>query len=100
MATTATFRTNSTVSINTLKIQEGFKVSDSALEIVKNPKTGKFFFNLGTVRGAVTNKLTPQELAATYAATPHLVCVSILDTEDGSIPVLHKRGDNNVVANF
>ena len=100
MERTATFRANSTATVNTLKMQQGYKASDSVLEIIKNPDSGKFFFNLGTVRGAITSKLTPQELAATYAATPHLVCVSILDTEDGAIPVLHKRGDSNVVVSF
>lgn len=101
MATTGTIRKDSTVTVNSLKMQQGFKASDSALEIIRNPKTGKLFFNLGTMRGSVTSKLTPQELAATYAATPHLVCVSILDTPEGeAIPVLHKRGEGNVVANF
>jgi len=100
MATTATFKPNSTVTVDALKIQEGFSASEKALDIIQNPKTGKVFFQVGSVRGAVTSKLTPQQLAATYAENPRLVCVSVLSTADGDIPVLHKRGENNVMVTF
>ena len=101
MERTGTFKPNSTQTVDSLKIQQGYRASDSVLEIINNPKTGKNFFQLGKIRGAVTSKLSPIALADLYRTTPRLVCVSILDTPEGEIPVLHKRGEsNNVLTAF
>ena len=101
MEYTGTFKPNSTQTVDSLKSQQGFQASDAVLEIINNPQNGKKFFQLGKIRGAVTNKLTPAALVELYRTTPRLVCVSILVTSDGTeIPVLHKRGDTNVLAAF
>lgn len=100
MERTGTFKPNSTQTVDSLKIQQGYKASDSILEIINNPKTGKKFFQLGNIRGAVTSKMTPSAIAELYHTTPRLVCVSILNTPEGEIPVLHKRGESNVLAAF
>lgn len=101
MERTGTFKPNSTQTVDSLKMLQGFKASDSVLEIINNPQNGKKFFQLGKIVGAVTNKMTPTEIASLYRTTPTLVCVSILVTPEGTeIPVLHRRGDANVLASF
>ena len=98
MATTpGTFTSTSTV--NAVKMSQGFKASDSALEIIKNPNTNKLSFRVGNVTGSISAKKTPQEYASAYATKPQLVCISILHTADNvDVPILHLRGDNAVIS--
>ena len=89
----------STSTVNAVKMAQGFKASDSALEIIKNPNTNKLFFRLGNLTGSISAKITPEHYAAAYATKPQLVCVSILHTADNvDVPILHLRGDNAVVS--
>lgn len=102
MEITATLRPNSTKTVDDLKIDQGYKVDANVLEITKNPKRdNKPFFQLGKLTGAVSTKVTPQELAELYKTQPRMVCISVLDLSDGSTRlVLHKRHAENVLVTF
>lgn len=102
MEITATFRPNSTKTVDELKIEQGYAVDSKVFEITKNPKKdNKPFFQLGNLTGAVSQKVTPQEFAELYKTQPRMVCVSILDLSDGSSRlVLHKRHAENVLVTF
>ena len=63
----------------------------SRIDVVKSPKTGNLFFTAdGEVKGA----------ASEGALTAETVSITEVQGDDGPFLLLHKRGNDNVVASF
>lgn len=76
---------------NTYSVQD-FKAfnHDNKIDVVKNPKNGKLFFQCGSIRGAVAKEID----------FSREVKISEVSGDEGAFFLMHNVDESNIVASF
>ena len=84
--------TQSSLSFNNTYSVQDFKAfnHDNKIDVVKNPNTGKLFFQCGSIRGAVASEIDFHKE----------VKISEVEGNEGAFFLMHNVNTDNIVASF